>query len=1149
MRHTFNKLFRLSPALRAFACVSVMLLVAAITAQAQFDANLQGTVTDPNGAVVAGATVTITNNDTQRTQTVTTNSEGYYRFSALSPGAYTVTVEQAGFNRTSVENFNVAAEETQGLDVVLTTGAVSETVTITGGDSPALQTENGNVSGAITTEEVRNLPQVGRDPYELVRLTPGIIGLGARSGSGQSVGLPNTTGPGGSNSSIFQVENQVPISANGQRVSNNNFQVDGVSVNSLQFGGAAVITPNQESVREVRVTSSTYTAEQGRNSGAQIEVISQNGSNDFHGSAFFKYDEPGLNAFNDYGGIDFPTQRVNSRFRQYGGSFSGPVILPRFGEGGPSTISGRNRLFFFFSTEALRNNTVDTSSEFIETPEFRQLVTTQRPGSQIAQILNSSGITPRIIGLLPPSCERFGNDPNRCRVAGNGLDIGSLTGATGQFVSLGNPTGGGFDGIPDVQQAIIGVPRSERGQQYNFRFDYTQGSAQFTVSTFFTGRDDLVGDFASRGRASSDIRSQPRTSAVTVAYIQPIGATVVNEARFSVTRFSSNEVESSSETNFGIPRIEVEGLPFDRIRFGAQRAETTPAIFSQSTYEVRDTLRVVLGNHALSFGGQFRREHDDNDLSGGARPVFSFVGLFNLANETPIFEAINVDPRTGGPADAQRFFRTGDYAAFIQDDWKVRPNLTINLGLRYELFTPPTETGGRLSNFIIDPTLAAGGRVVTTDRLFETDRNNFAPRIGFAYSPGRFNERLVLRGGFGVSYNRIPNVLFSNTRGNPPFFARTNICCGTAVGDFGSPFAGGLIRFVVGSSSSTTSFPINPALAQGIDPVTGGLRGAPVEIFGAFNETPNSHVYTYSFEGQYELPYNLVGSLGYQGSTGRRLIRLVDQTLIFPINGANFSNVFFPQPDVNSRYNGLNARLVRRFANNFQFEANYRFSTSRDNLSYEGPGAETNQTNPGDIDSEYGFSDFDVRHFFTTSGTYETSFFRNRNPVLRAIFDGFQINGILTANTGFPFTPKFFSDLRQPSGRFFGPIRPSAYNGNALNDTSDDAFIRPGGNFPGGGANFFTLTPNAQPGIERNSFRGPRFFNIDMSVAKQIALPFINEGANLELRANFFNAFNMLNLAPIRFFDAGSIITDPNFGRSSRGLAGRVIELQARFRF
>ncbi|MEK6320835.1 MAG: TonB-dependent receptor [Acidobacteriota bacterium] len=1129
------------------AFFALLMLGLAATSKAQFRASVQGTVTDVAGAVITGATVTLASKETGRTQQVQTSDGGFYRFSNLSPGSYSLSAENAGFKK-SIQEITVKAEEVQGFDLTLTTGEVTETVTVTGATEQPLQTENANVDRSISTQEVLRLPQAGRDPYELVRLTPGIIGLGARSGGGLSVGLPNTTGPGGSNSAIFQSENQVPISANGQRVSNNNFQIDGVSVNSLQFGGAAVVTPNQESVREVRVTSSNYSAELGRNSGAQIEVVSQNGSNDFHGSAFFKYNDPKLNAFNPYGGIDLPRQRVASRFRQFGGSLGGPVILPRFGAGGPAVYNGRNRLFFFFSTEALRNNAVETQSEFVETPEFRELVIAQRPGSQIARIFSSEGIAPRIIGSLPPSCARFGNDPNRCRVVGTGLDIGSLTGATGQYVSYGNPVGGGLDGIPDVQQALIAIPRSERGQQYNFRFDYNaQGGARFTVSSFFTGRDDLAADFGSRGRPSSDLRNRPRNTAITVAYIQPFSATVVNEARFSFTRFASNQVEASSNTNFGIPRIEVEGLPFDRIRFGADRAETTPAIFAQNTYEFRDNLRTVIGNHALSFGGQIRLEHDNNDLSGASRPVYSFIGLFNLANETPIFEAIAADPVTGGPANAQRFFRTGDYAAFVQDDWKVRPNLTLNLGLRYELFTPPTETGDRLTNFVFDPANPANGHVVLTDRLFKTDRNNFAPRFGFAYSPGRFNERLVLRGGLGVNYNRIPNVLFTNTRGNPPFFARFGFCC---AGDF-DPFFGGRIRFVTGTSNSPSSYPANPVLGRGINPATGTPIGGPVEVWGAYENTPNSYVYTYSLEAQYELPFKLVGSLGYQGSTGRKLIRLVDLTLLFPIDPTftNFDAVRFPQPDAESNYNGLNARLSKRFANNFQFEANYRFSKSRDHLSYEGPGGETNQTNPGDLDSEYGFSDFDVRHFFTASGTYETSFFRNRSPVMRAIFDGFQINGIVTGSTGFPYTPKFFSDLRQPGGRFFGPIRPSAYRGGALEDTSDNAFIRPGGNFPGGGANFFTLTPNAPPGIERNSFRGPRYFNIDMSVAKQIAMPFINEGTNLELRANFFNAFNMLNLAPIRFFEPGSIITDPNFGRSFRGLSGRVVELQARFRF
>ena len=630
-----------------------------------------------------------------------------------------------------------------------------------------------------------------------------------------------------------------------------------------------------------------------------------------------------------------------------------------------------------------------------------------------------------------------------------------------------------------------------------------------------------------------------------------ISPTTLNEARFNATRFALNQVESSSETNFGIPRIEVEGLPFDRIRFGAPRGEASPGIFAQNTYEFNDTLSKVFGNHAMKFGASIRKEQDNNNLVGGARPLFSFVGLFNLANDTPIFEAINADPRTGSTADIQRYFRTTNYAFFAQDDWKLRPNLTLNIGARYEYFTPPSEKEGRITNLEFGQRGLSDSRVVIRDRLFEPDRNNIAPRLGFAYSPARFNDKLVLRGGFGISYNRIPNVLFANTRGNPPFLSRYNICCGTASSDFGTPFVNGQILYALGSSNSPFSFPANPVLAQGIDPATNGPAVGEAEIYGAPNEVPNAYVYAYSFEGQYDLPAKLVATLGYQGSSGHKLIRLVNQNFLFQ-RSPRFFAVFFVQPDVNSNYNAMNARLTRRFSDGLQLDAIYRWSKSIDTLSYEGPGGETNQTNPGDLASERGPSDFDVRHHFVFSGLYDLPFYRGRKDTLGKILGGFQINGILTAHTGFPWTPKIENSLRQPGGDFIGPIRPTRYFGGALNDTSDEAFIRPGGNFPGGGAQYFDISSSGQPGIGRNSFRGPRYMVVDLSLVKQTGLPAflrLGEAANLELRANFFNAFNQLNLEPFRFFSSGVFANRPNFGQAERALAGRVIELQARFSF
>ncbi|MFP5265653.1 MAG: TonB-dependent receptor domain-containing protein [Blastocatellia bacterium] len=1115
----------------------------ASAAAAQFRASIQGTVTDASGAVVAGATVTVTNQETSKSQQVTTSDEGFYRVTGLAPGRYTVSAEVSGFKKQVLQDIVVNAEQTEGVNMTLEAGQVSEAVTVSAGESATrLQTENANVDRAITTREILRIPQAGRDPYELIRLTPGVFGSGARSATGEAVNLPNTTGPGGSSTSIFQVENQVPVSANGQRVSANNFQIDGVSVNSLGFGGAAVVTPNQESVKEMRVLSSAYSAEYGRNSGAQIQVVSQNGTNEFHGSALFKYNDPALNAFNRYGDVfGGGPKRVSQRFRQFGGSLGGPVV--------------KDKLFFFFSYEGLRNNASDTISKFVETPQFRQLVISRRPGSQIASVFGAQGIEPRIISVLPADCSIFGNDPARCRAVNGGLDIGSPTGRTGQYVSLGNPTGGGLDNIPDILLAEIEAPKRERGNQFNTRVDFNPNNKdQFAVSTYFTKRNDQQSDPGNQARPIGDLRFKPLNSAATATWIRTVSAKVLNEARANFTRFSLDQVSDSTDTNFGIPRIEVEGLPLpggERIRLGAPREESSPGVFSQNTFEVRDTLSVLRGNQALKFGVEARKEQDNNNLVGGARPVFSFSGLFNLANETPIFEAINTDPTTGAPADAQRYFRTSTYAAFVQDDWKARPNLTLNLGLRYELFTPLREKGGRVTNIAFGPNGLADARIVLQRQLYATDRNNFAPRFGFAWSPGAFGERMVLRGGFGVAYNRIPGVLFSNTRGNPPFFARNSICCGTASTDFGSPFVGGRIMFALGASNSPFSFPVNPVLAQGIDPATGSLRGGEVEIWGTEPRLPNAYVYTYSLEAEYQLPFNLIASLGYQGSSSHKLIRIVNLNLLFPRNPA-FNPVLFLRPDVNANYNAMNARLTRNFAHGVRADAYYRWAKSIDTLSYEGPGAVTNQTNPGDLASERGPSDYDVRHHFVLSWLWDLPLFRGRNDFAGKVLGGWQINGILTAHSGFPFTPKIFQSLRQPSGEFFGPIRPTRYFGGALDDTSDEAFIRAGGNFPGGGARFFDTTTAGPPGIGRNSFRGPKYRAVDLSFIKSTGLagvPGLGEEARLELRANFFNAFNELNLAPIGFFDPGAIVTDPNFGRSLRGLSGRVVELQARFSF
>jgi hypothetical protein len=1156
-------------------------LLFAATADAQFRAAIQGSVTDPQGGTVVGATVTLKNNETGRTQQTTTGDEGFYRFAGLPPASYTLTIEQSGFNTKTLDNVLIRAEATEGINVTLETIGVMADVTVTDVLASPLETENANINKAITNREIKQLPQFGRDPYELLRLTPGVFGQGARSGSGGSVNLPNQSGPGGSNRAIFQTENQVQISANGQRVSANNFQIDGTSVNSLTHGGAAVITPNQESVKEVRVIANNYSAEYGRNSGAQVLTVSQNGTNDFHGSLFLKNNSPGLNSFNKYGGFNnAPAIRVNNRLNQFGGSIGGPLPLPRFGEGTPPAFElARNRAFFFFSYEGLRSSNTDSVNAFVETPEFRNLVQQSRPGSIAARILGAPGIAPRVIGVIPTTCAAagfpFGSFPN-CRQVAGGLDIGSPAGATRQYLPFSSLAGGGLDGIPDIQFAQLAVPTITSGNQFNPRLDFNLGERDtITLSGYLSRFRGVGSDTAGRSRAMGDIATAPNNSFGMFTWTRTLSSNMLNELRFNATRYSYNEIESSSETPFNLPRIEIENMPGDRLRFGPPRAETTPGIFAENTFEFRDTLRWVRGTHGLSFGGELRKEQDNNNLSGGARPLYTFAGLFNFANDAPLFYSINADPRTGGPADAQRYFRTDTYAFFVQDDWKARPNLTLNLGLRWEYFTPLREKRGRLSNFIFGPAgqELTGGRIAIVDELYGPDRNNFGPRLGFAWSPGQilgtnFDNKLVLRGGFGIAYNRLPVNIFENTRGNPPFFARYNICCGTSAQDFSTPFAGGQILYATGASNSPFSYPVNPALALTFNPTTGipvVPPGAGVEIYGAPQDVSTPYVYTYSLEGQYSLPGNLTAELGYQGSSSHKLVRLVDQRFLYKNDPGTFfsSGVFFPLTDTNANYNAMLARITRRFSRGFQFDAHYRFSKSIDVVSSEQIGA-PNPTFPLDPRQERGPSDYDVRHHFIASGLWDLPFFGNRTDIVGKLLGGWQLSGILTKHTGFPWTP-LLSDCVTTLGPRLCPARPLAYRGGVGNDSSNEAFIsgsntancpiRENGRVVGNRC-FSLASPGdaapgtALPGIGRNVFRGPRYFNIDMSATKRFGLPaFMGEAANFEFKANFFNAFNILNLQSFGFNSPSTVITNENFGRAERGLAGRVIEIQGRLIF
>ncbi|MBC7933323.1 MAG: hypothetical protein H7Z38_22400, partial [Rubrivivax sp.] len=362
----------------------------------------------------------------------------------------------------------------------------------------------------------------------------------------------------------------------------------------------------------------------------------------------------------------------------------------------------------------------------------------------------------------------------------------------------------------------------------------------------------------------------------------------------------------------------------------------------------------------------------------------------------------------------------------------------------------------------------------------------------------------------------------------------------------------GQILYALGADASPFSFPTNPALRANFN--SNGIPilppGASVEVYGALPEVPTPYVYTYSLDGQYKLPAKLTADVGYQGSASRKLVRLVNQRFLFP-GGDVFSNVLFPQSDTTASYNALIARLSRQFSQGFQFDMNYRFAKSIDIVSYDGPGGGTNPTYPLDVRQERGPSDYDVRHNFIASGLWEVPFFRGSKSNIGGLLGGWMVSGILTAHSGFPWTP-VVGQCVSTRGPSICPARPTAYFGGAGEDSSDEAFIT-GSNFPGGGSRFFSTTAPSGfqlPGVGRNSFRGPNYFNVDMSLAKRFGIPkLLGESTFLEVKANFFNVFNLLNLQPFNFNSPSTQITNTLFGRAERGLAGRIVEIQGRLNF
>jgi hypothetical protein len=1161
-----------------FFTIALVFAIASVSSHAQFGASLTGTVADSTGGVIPNAKVVLTNEGTRQTTTHISSSEGVFTFNSIAGGHYTLSVSANGFKVATYTAIDVAEGSPRNFNVALAIGGNTDVVTVNAADTVALQTSDGSVSSVIDAAQFEKVPSYGRDPYNLVRTAPGITGDGARSGNGSAVFLPNSVGPGGSNYGVGATENTVQISADGQRITDNNFLVDGVSVNSLGYGGATVINPNIEAIGSMQIVSTSFSAEDGRNSGAQIKIVTKSGTNQIHGSAFFQYDEPGLNAYNKYGGIAgsgaLPT-RVDTKSRDFAASLGGPLI--------------KDKLFAFASYEQINQKNESFTNDFIETPEYRAAIHTLHPDSIADQIANAPGGIPKIRTVLTQSCTlptnqtgyAIGAAPGPfqplCAVVNGGLDIGSPVAKTaynGGYASFnptvgngGNPyeiqDGSGLDGIPDIEYVQLDASQPSVARQFNGRLDYfLTPKDQFAGSAYVTKLYRVTP--SDNTRPNQALPFDPTNIATTFIYIHTFTPNLLNEFRANYTLFAENGVHDAAEhnINLGIPFIELQNSNYtqnNKIHFGANAGTTSPGIFAENQYEIRDTVTKVFGSHTLKLGFEGRTEQDNNNLVGGARPTYTFAGIWNFFNDAPIYEGVSANPATGGQPNVSRHLDDHYFSAFVQHDWKVNNEFTFNAGLRWEYFGPLYNKGFEINYPVLGPAGSelSGAQLLPRNHLWNPQYKNFSPKMSFAYAPAQFHAKTVLRGGFAMAYNRQDNVLFDPALEDGPGVFNYGICCGTAPQDFGSPFVAGQIIYQIGSSTAYNSFAANPALKTPIGPNGLPSNGIAIEAYGASPNLPNPYSYLYSLEVQQDLGHQFIASIGFQGSTGRHYSRLVNQNFIYGTTGSQFGNgLYLAQNDSNQYYNGMNVHLTKHYKKGLSLEGTYTFSKSEDQVS-SGDGADgsANQTDPGHNNTELGPSDFDVRHRIVMLGTYDLNYYHGDSGLLKGVLNGWQANGIFTAHTGFPFTPVTYAINGiplTPTSQTIGPIRPNSYVGDQSATCSNSAF-EDGTAIKG----TFGVTDNGRgntPGIGRNSFRGPCYKDFDLGIAKEIKIPKIGDRGTFRFQAQAFNLFNTLNFSPFTFASQATLLQGPSastppFGHPVSASSGRVIEFNARLSF
>jgi hypothetical protein len=908
-------------------------------------------------------------------------------------------------------------------------------------------------------------------------------------------GIVRTAGSGLQESETTDAQ----FGASGKRFRDNQILLDGVTNNNDRQGGRTTLTLSPDAVEQFRVVTNNLSAEFGRSGGGLISVITRGGTNTPHGSAFWFHRNDNLDAATTFEARS--TGKNEFKRNHFGGTLGGPII--------------KNHTFYFFSYQGLRQIRPSLVNSTVETPQFRDFVQRTRPTSLAARLLKD--FQPQ---LNPTS---------------NIRDIGSP--APGVRVFNAAP-----DGIPDIGDVFIPIPGFVYDDQFSVRLDHTFNGGNDTISGRYSLNDreeQRPGDNSARAFRVDFLEKDTNISLNHTHIFSP---QVINDLRLGY-----NYDPQINRANFPeVPHVQFSVAGRSVSQFSQTFGYVFPLDFRLHTYQIYDAVSLTRGNHGLKIGGELRWFQENSEFAQFTKPLVTFEDILDFADDEVLSIQARVDPATGLPSGTYRHFRSKEFGMFIQDDWKVTPRLTLNLGLRYDNFGTLKETDDRLSTLVFDS--LATGRVVAIKDLYPRDNNNWAPRLGFAWDPTG-HGKWAIRGGSGLFYSRVWTNFSGNTRFNTPFSLPVSLSALTPGQNpnvaYRIPFTG------------------DPAFARPLDALGGSTAFRPsAQTIDQTLRTP--YVWEWFLGVQRQLPGDWMVEANYLGNAGRKLLirqelnRYTGDRADGAVNRVNqsFGSIIHGFNATSSIYEGLAAQALKRFSRGYTIQVAYTFSRSIDADSEPfggGAGEQQGTLDVNNIKLDRGLSAFDASHRLSANFVYELPFLRKASG-LASLFGGWQVGGILSLQSGFPFTVVTSDDYNldgafsdRPNGATSLPRKvgdgPHAFLNGAFGERS------------GWGSLFVPAAPGANGTLGRNTFRGPGYAAFDLSLLKAFRAPwFTGEGSRWEFRAEFFNLFNRVNLrAPSAslgaFAPATGLWSNVNFGRSLSSFDARQIQLAIKFVF